>query len=845
MNEIFVAFQESISFLYNSGSALSAVGTQINFDGASTCFIGNKGLLGGGISLLGAAYVVVGESTEMIFVDNYATLYGGAIYNEYTNREDLKSNINCFIRYKTPFTDPPKWTAKFYFFNNTASKKGHSIYSSAIHPCSYGNSDVHQIFCWNSTYWKYENATCDDQIHTQPQSFTLQGGRTLSDTVMVYPGHGLNLPIVARDDLGHDVTNDSVYYAYSNDTSVAEVEPGYTHVAANYISITGEPYKKISLVLQTERSSYVHVNLNIQMQPCPLGFVQSIKGQATLAVKSESPKATLEKSKIKCECYEKRNYQGKLKCRPQEFYSEIHATYWYGPLNSSEVNHELFLMGPAPLMYLHADRYFRDYRDLPTSVVDLNKKLCGETNRQGVLCGECIRGYAVAANRPNYECVICNHTNTGIFIRNWGIYISLTYCPIIMLLVIMVLFKIKLTSGKFAGYGLFAQMIGSKIFDPTAGIMSYRHVDRTPKTIYLTMYDIFNMKSFAFFVKPFCLFRTSNTLTVMSLDYAIAAFPLLLILVIWIMLQIRNRKCCAARQNRMSEFTSRTGYGAINDRENTSDEGNETITGPSNDGTRDGGETNTGQQSTSWIADSITTSILLSYTKFSLTSLNILNVSQLFDAQGNSQGSRSYFAGQISMDSSEFIIPFALPAAVIILLCLMLPFMLFITASQKVRNCLSPDGKILQLVNSFQSCYADKFQFRIFSSVYIFFRLGMLASLVFTQTLVQQYVIQQIAITLMIVLVAFLKPYSESQKLYHCKCYCNINFADTFLFLILGILNTGAIYMLTTENYTIDWMFGVECVLVFLPAIIYGPIILYHGCCNLKQLFTGIKRCHN
>ena len=187
---------------------MSAVGTETNIDGASTCFIGNKGLLGGGISLLGAAYAFVGESTDMIFVDNYATLYDGAIYNEYTSREDLKSNINCFIRYKIPFTDPLKWTAKFYFFNNTANKKGHSIYSSAIHPCSYGNSDVHQIFCWNSTYWKYENATCEDQIHTQTQSFTLQDGK-----IMVYPGHGLNLLIVAQDDLGHNVTNDSDYYA--------------------------------------------------------------------------------------------------------------------------------------------------------------------------------------------------------------------------------------------------------------------------------------------------------------------------------------------------------------------------------------------------------------------------------------------------------------------------------------------------------------------------------------------------------------------------------------------------------------------------------------------------------
>ena len=61
--------------------------------------------------------------------------------------------------------------------------------------------------------------------------------------------------MTAYDDLGNSVTNDTIYSAQMLDEhskSVAKVEPGFTYVASNSISIAGKPGSDIKLQLKTE-----------------------------------------------------------------------------------------------------------------------------------------------------------------------------------------------------------------------------------------------------------------------------------------------------------------------------------------------------------------------------------------------------------------------------------------------------------------------------------------------------------------------------------------------------------------------------------------------------------------
>ena len=70
---------------------------------------------GGAISLLGNARVLVNDVTRMIFAENFAKIYGGAIIIQplYIEREDLRSYADCFIRHQDPFSSPEEWNVSF------------------------------------------------------------------------------------------------------------------------------------------------------------------------------------------------------------------------------------------------------------------------------------------------------------------------------------------------------------------------------------------------------------------------------------------------------------------------------------------------------------------------------------------------------------------------------------------------------------------------------------------------------------------------------------------------------------------------------------------------------------
>ena len=49
------------------------------------------------------------------------------------------------------------------------------------------------------------------------------------------------------------------------------------------------------------------------------------------------------------------------------------------------------------------------------------------SNREGVLCGKCSRGYAVAINDPDFTCVECKSPYYGV-----AIYLFLQLLPVLI-----------------------------------------------------------------------------------------------------------------------------------------------------------------------------------------------------------------------------------------------------------------------------------------------------------------------------------------------------------------------------------------------------------------------------
>ena len=140
VSDIPVEFQNYVVFNSNVGSAVTAVGTQLDFTDTAAYFSNNTGNNGGAIALLGAAFILIGPNTSMTFLSNSATRYGGAIYNRYISVERLLSTAGCFIRYSEPLIEPDNWLAHFNFSGNMAHINSclYSVHASLLHqvwPC--------------------------------------------------------------------------------------------------------------------------------------------------------------------------------------------------------------------------------------------------------------------------------------------------------------------------------------------------------------------------------------------------------------------------------------------------------------------------------------------------------------------------------------------------------------------------------------------------------------------------------------------------------------------------------------------------------------------------------------
>ena len=786
VNQVPVAFQERVEFTSNEGSALVVVGSRVDFDGAYALFYNNTALLGAGIALLGTASIVVGGSTVMNFTNNFALQYGGGIYNEYIIREDLSSNTDCFIHYAEPFLRPQNWTTVFIFHNNTADR-GNAIFSSSILPCSFGSSQPNEIFCWNDRYWNYGDLNCTEQIHTKPHTFIHENATQLSSPILTYPGLQFRLPLTAFDDLQHNVTNDSVYYAFTRvedgSSEKAVVETGFKHVSSNLISVAGKLGERgqATLVLQTDSSQIMHVNLNLTMVDCPPGFY---------------PKNGSVDNSFVCLCLGTNSYGNSLKCFSKEQQSYIQVDKWLGPLEDRSHDDKLYM---GTITWHYREPTNDSYTPLPLNRNKLNEWLCKNANRNGTLCGECARGYAVAVNSPDYRCVRCDNIPTAQWVGKFFAYIALTYGPILVMFLAIIFLNFKLTSSAAMGFVLYAQMVGSEVFFLSPGALVSNHHFQRFQTAYMAIYGIFNLNSLSFIMNPFCLNKNFGTLDVICLDYVIAGFPLVMIVLIYFAFQCTSRFRCPKRRRSVSFVTESESQNSISADTQTTDQD---IESPRNN-----------------LVHAFSAFMFLSYTKFCLASMKTMALKELYDSNETYVERRIAMAGHLHFSDHKFLFPYGILAIFVFILAVLLPPCLLLGPIQLVDWLIEkprfsflrrvwPSIAIHTILDTFQGFYRPGRRF--FGSVFVIFRLVVFISYSFAVNINQHYVIQQIAVIVLICLIAIFRPYSNELH----------NQVNVLIFLNLGIINLLTIFMYTDSAMHFSAkIYTMQCVLVWLPLI--------------------------
>ena len=158
-----------------------------------------------------------------------------------------------------------------------------------------------------------------------------------------------------------------------------------------------------------------------------------------------------------------------------------------------------------------------------------------EKRRRGRLCSQCQDMYYTSTYSYDFECMRC----TSSVWRNTLRYIATAYFPLTLFFIVVVLFRISVASPHLNGIVAVCQFLSCPLH--LRGIVQGTKHTRmfVIVKILATSYGIWNLDFFRTVIPPICL--PLSTLQTLALDYLVALYPLVLVLVTYALLTAYER----------------------------------------------------------------------------------------------------------------------------------------------------------------------------------------------------------------------------------------------------------------------------------------------------------------
>ena len=175
------------------------------------------------------------------------------------------------------------------------------------------------------------------------------------------------------------------------------------------------------------------------------------------------------------------------------------------------------------------------YRRLPNNISLINSYMCSRFNRDGVLCGECMKGLSPFVLSYNLSCVNCQ--NSGL---NWLKFIAVGFIPLTVFYFIMAFLNINVTSSHMHGYVLFSQAVSTPAFVRIL-LLNIETLPFVSKVIKFgePFFSSWNLDFFRSTIPDICL--NIDTLQAFALDYCVAVYPLVLITASYLLIELYDR----------------------------------------------------------------------------------------------------------------------------------------------------------------------------------------------------------------------------------------------------------------------------------------------------------------
>ena len=176
----------------------------------------------------------------------------------------------------------------------------------------------------------------------------------------------------------------------------------------------------------------------------------------------------------------------------------------------------------------------RMYIPQPKDSKSLNSFTCGWLNRNGLLCSHCDNSSkGVAVLSYSYECTEC----LGI-LRGWLLYFTLALTPLTVFFLIVIFCNFYATEAHMNAVICCSQLVLYGI-NTHPGLSVYKH--RSLTLFLITIAGTWNLDFFRYVYPPFCISNHYSTLQVLSFEYIIAFYPLMLIILTYISIELYDK----------------------------------------------------------------------------------------------------------------------------------------------------------------------------------------------------------------------------------------------------------------------------------------------------------------
>ena len=183
-----------------------------------------------------------------------------------------------------------------------------------------------------------------------------------------------------------------------------------------------------------------------------------------------------------------------------------------------------------------AESAYNVYHKVPINKYSINDGMCSEFNREGRLCGKCKENYTNFAYSYNLSCSLCTDVENR---KNWYKALAVGFIPITLTYLLAVLLNFNANSPSLHSFVFVAQMMSTQV---NVRILMRKEnrivIPASILNLLISLYSLWSLDFFRSMYPDICLKLT--TLQTLSLEYTIAVYPPVLMLLTCIFAKLHS-----------------------------------------------------------------------------------------------------------------------------------------------------------------------------------------------------------------------------------------------------------------------------------------------------------------